>query len=262
MARILIVDDSSTIRQMLRDILTRAGHEIVGEAENGVKGYLEYVRLKPDIVTMDLGMPMMNGLVAMSKILAPFPDARFVAISAMEERKVVLEALQRGARGFLLKPFSEEQVVEAIASILKQPFSTREYRERVRRHRQAKSWDAEPAVEEIRSPFDIERAANGALRIEINANFSSASSAVLAEEVNRICSQESPGVLFDFGMVDRLDGAALKSLDALMNELHQGCGGVRASAANDKFIRQIHSEHEATGGLPFMVLLLEETKIG
>ncbi len=159
MARILIVDDSPTIRQMLRDILTRAGHEIVGEAENGVKGYLEYVRLKPDIVTMDLGMPMMNGLVAMSKILAPFPDARFVAISAMEERKVVLEALQRGARGFLLKPFSEEQVVEAIASILKQPFSTRNIGKECAGTGRPNLGMRSRQLEEIRSPFDMERAA-------------------------------------------------------------------------------------------------------
>lgn len=72
MAKILIVDDSQTIRRLLKDMLTSAGHYVVGEADNGVKGYMEYVRYKPDIVTMDLDMPTMNGLTAMSKILAPF----------------------------------------------------------------------------------------------------------------------------------------------------------------------------------------------
>lgn len=165
MARILIVDDSPTIRRMLHDILIKAGHEIAGEANTGVKGYLEYIRCNPDLVTMDLGMPTMNGLTAMSKILAPFPNARFIVISAVEEKAVVLEALQRGARGFLLKPFTEQQVVEAVSSILKQTVSTTEFRDKVSRHRRTHLNETDNAamLEEVHSPFDMEKATDGAL---------------------------------------------------------------------------------------------------
>ena len=260
MARILIVDDSATIRQMLRDILVRAGHEIVGEADTGVKGYLEYVRTKPDVVTMDLGMPTMNGLAAMSKILGPHPEARFVVISAMEERRVILEALQRGARGFLLKPFRDEQVLETIAAVLKQSISNPEYREKVRRHRHAKAWEAEPAIEDIRSPFDVFETSNGPLRVEINRNISRGSLSALAVELRKRCEKHKSGIEIHFGMVDRLEGPVLLMLDALLNELHQYCGGIKAIAENEKLTRQVHYEREASGRLAFLSLLLEEAK--
>jgi len=146
--------------------------------------------------------------------------------------------------------------------VLKQTVSTSEYREKVRRHRISQSLDTEPAVEEIRSPFDVEKTSSGLLRIEINANFSAVSFAALALEVDSICKLDRNGVWFDFGRVDRLDGLVLTSLDQLMHELHQYCGGVKASAENDKLIRQIHFEHESSGGLAFLALLLEEAKTG
>lgn len=260
MARILIVDDSSTIRRMLHDILVKAGHEIVGEASTGVKGYLEYVRCKPDIVTMDLGMPTMNGLTAMSKILAPYPDARFVVISAVEEKAVVLEALHRGARGFLLKPFTEQQVVEAVSSILKQSYSTSEFREKVRRYRRAKLGETEQAalIEEVHSPFEMEKAADGALQIVIQPRISLGSLAALAVEVKNFCAEERPGIRFDFSPIIKLDGTVLSALNSFMYELHQNYGGVKVTACNEKLILQVKDEHTATGNLAFMGLLFAE----
>lgn len=262
MARIVIVDDSATIRQMLKDILASAGHDIVGEADTGVKGYLEYVKTKPDIVTMDLGMPTMNGLVAMSKILAPFPEARFVVISAMEERKVILEALQRGARGFILKPFRAEQVIETVASILNQSISNQEFREKVRRYRHASFGEAEPAFEEIRSPYDIEEISGGAMKVVVNQNISRGSVSALAVELHKRCEMNKQGIEVHFGMTDRMEGSALVKLDAVLNELHQHCGGVKAAAENEKLIRQIHDEHKTSGKMAFLALLLEEAKTG
>lgn len=173
LAKILIVDDSSTIRRLLRDMLGSAGHQVVGEADTGVKAYTEYVRLKPDVVTMDLGMPTMNGLAAMSKILAPFPEARFLVISAMEQRKVIEEALERGARGFLLKPFTAAQVCEAVASVMKQSFSTSEFREKARRFRRSQKTDSQTdtTIAEVVSPYNLEKLSDGSIRIEINPDF-------------------------------------------------------------------------------------------
>ena len=260
MARILIVDDSPTIRRMLHDILVKAGHEIVGEANTGVKGYLEYVRSQPDLVTMDLGMPTMNGLTAMSKILAPYPDARFIVISAVEEKTVVLEALQRGARGFLLKPFSEQQVLEAVASILKQTVSTSEFREKVRKHRRTQLGETEDAamVEEIHSPFDMEKLADGALSVIVHPNLTINSLAALAVEVRAYCSAERPGIRFNLAEVTKLDRKVLAALDSLMVELHQNCGGVKVIAGNEKLILLVKDEQSATGKLAFISLLLDE----
>ncbi len=262
MARILVVDDSTTIRRLLRDMLTGAGHQVVGEADTGVKAYTEYVRLKPDIVTMDLGMPTMDGLAAMSKILAPFPEARFLVISAMEQRQVIEEALERGARGFLLKPFTEPQVKEAVASILKQPFSTTEFREKARRYRSSKKNEsqADNAFAEVFSPYNVERAANGSIRIEINPHFSVGSCAALALETKFECQAVCPGVKFDFGGTGHLDRKALAALNKLMYELHQTCGGVTAIIPNDKMVRQIQDDHAADGQLTFLALLVEETQ--
>jgi len=259
-ARILIVDDSPTIRRMLHDILETAGHEIVGEANTGVKGYLEYVRCKPDLVTMDLGMPTMNGLTAMSKILAPYPDARFVVISAVEEKAVVLEALQRGARNFLLKPFTEQQVLETVSSVLKQTVSTGEFREKVRRHRRAYFGETEESklVEEVHSPFDMEKAADGSLHVVIHPNLSLASLAALAIEVKAYCASERPGVRFNLAEVPKLDRAVLAALDSFMVELHQNCGGVKVLAGNEKLILLVKDEQAATGKLSFFALLLDE----
>jgi DNA-binding NarL/FixJ family response regulator len=259
-ARILIVDDSPTIRRMLYDILVKAGHEIVGEANTGVKGYLEYVRCKPDIVTMDLGMPTMNGLTAMSKILAPYPDARFVVISAVEEKAVVLEALQRGARSFLLKPFKEQQVLEAVSSVLKQTVSTGEFREKVRRHRRAhfSEPDDRQMVEEVHSPFDLETAADGSLHVLIHPSLSLASIAALAVEVKAFCASERPGIRFNLAEVPKLDRPVLVALDSFMVELHQNCGGVKVLAGNEKLILMVKDEQSATGKLSFFSLLLDE----
>ncbi|NMC33331.1 MAG: response regulator [Veillonellaceae bacterium] len=261
-ARILVVDDSTTIRRLLRDMLTTAGHQVVGEADTGVKAYTEYVRLKPDIVTMDLGMPTMNGLAAMSKILAPFPEARFLVISAMEQRQVIEEALERGARGFLLKPFTESQVKEAVSSIMKQPFNTAEFRERARRYRRSQKNEsqADTAVVEVISPYNVERAPDGAIRVEINPHFSVGSCAALALETKFECQAACPGVRFDFGGTGRLERKALAALNRLMHELHQTCGGVTAVIPNDKMVRQIQDDHASDGQLKFLALLVDETQ--
>ncbi|HWR29724.1 MAG TPA: response regulator [Negativicutes bacterium] len=260
MAKILIVDDSTTIRVLLRDTLTAAGHHVIGEADTGVKAYIEYVRLKPDVVTMDLDMPTMNGLAAMSKILAPFPDARFLVVSAIGQKNIIEEALERGARGFLLKPFTEEQVAEAVVSVMKQPFTTSEFREKVRRHRRTLKGDAkaDETVDEVVSPYNLVMAGNGELRVEINAHFSKDSCAALALESKYLCQEKATRLTFDFGSIARIDIQALVALNALMNELYQTCGGVTAIAGNEKLVHQIQDEHDENGKLPFLLLLMEE----
>lgn len=114
MAKILIVDDAAFMRMMLKDILSKNGFEIAGEAENGQMAIDKYNELKPDVVTMDITMPDVDGIQALKQIKASDPSAKVVMCSAMGQQTMVLEAIQNGARDFIVKPFQADRVLEAI----------------------------------------------------------------------------------------------------------------------------------------------------
>lgn len=118
MARVLIVDDSAMARRGIRQIITSLGHEVVGEVSNGSQSFLEYGKLKPDLVTMDLILPGMSGAEATSKIMASYPEARIIVISATEECQVVIDALERGAKHFIIKPVTMEKVAAVLKNVL------------------------------------------------------------------------------------------------------------------------------------------------
>lgn len=119
MARILIVDDSRTSRKILRGILENAGYEVVGEATNGLEGYDRYVELKPDVVTMDITMPVLDGIESLKKIKKDFQEAKVIMVTAAGQKSKMVEAVQSGADEFLSKPFEEEQLKEIIGRVLK-----------------------------------------------------------------------------------------------------------------------------------------------
>ncbi len=114
MKSVLIVDDSRTSRRILKDILERAGYEIVGEAINGKEGVDLFKKLQPDIVTMDITMPEMDGIEALKQIKSEFPDAKVVMITAAGQKDKMMEAVKLGAAEFVSKPFIEETVLEAL----------------------------------------------------------------------------------------------------------------------------------------------------
>jgi two-component system, chemotaxis family, chemotaxis protein CheY len=117
MARILIVDDAKFMRITLTSILKKANHEIVGEAENGREAVRLYRELKPDLVTMD--MPEMSGLDAVKEIKRDFKDAKIIMCSAMGQQKMVVDAIEAGAKDFIVKPFDDSQVVDSISRVLR-----------------------------------------------------------------------------------------------------------------------------------------------
>lgn len=119
MANILIVDDAAFMRMMLKDILGKNGFSIIGEAENGMVGVQKYFELKPDLTIMDITMPEMDGLQAVKEIRKRDSQARIVMCSTMGQQAMVIEAIQSGAKDFVVKPFQPERVVEAITKALK-----------------------------------------------------------------------------------------------------------------------------------------------
>ncbi|WP_369417965.1 response regulator [Cohnella mopanensis] len=114
MAKIMVVDDAAFLRAMLKDILVKAGHEVISEAANGEEAIERYRKLRPDLVTMDITMPIMEGVEAVKEIRKMDPTANIVMCSAIGQRNLIIEAIQSGAKDFIVKPFHASRVVEAI----------------------------------------------------------------------------------------------------------------------------------------------------
>ena len=115
---VLICDDAIFMRTMISDILAQAGYEVIGEAESGAQAVQRYQELKPDLVTMDIVMPDMSGIEAVREICKADPDARILMCSAMGQQALVVEAIQAGAKDFVVKPFQPSRVLEAVQRLL------------------------------------------------------------------------------------------------------------------------------------------------
>ncbi len=115
---VLVCDDAIFMRTMISDILSQAGYEIIGEAETGVQAVEKYKQLKPDLVTMDIVMPDMGGIDAVREIVKIDPNARVLMCSAMGQQALVVEAIQAGAKDFVVKPFQPSRVLEAVQRVL------------------------------------------------------------------------------------------------------------------------------------------------
>ncbi len=112
--RILVVDDAAFMRMMIKEILTKNGYVVVGEASDGVQAVEKYKELKPDLVTMDITMPEMDGIQALKEIRKIDGAAKIIMCSAMGQQAMVIDAIQAGARDFIVKPFQADRVIEAI----------------------------------------------------------------------------------------------------------------------------------------------------
>jgi len=116
--RILVTDDAAFMRMMLSDMLTKAGYNVVGHAENGIVAVQKYNELKPDLTTMDITMPEMDGISATKEIRKNDPTARIIMCSAMGQQHMVMDAIKAGARDFIVKPFDAARVVQAAQKAL------------------------------------------------------------------------------------------------------------------------------------------------
>ena len=116
--QILIVDDAAFMRMMIKNILTDNGYEIAGEAGNGMEAVEQYKELEPDLVTMDITMPELDGIEAVEQILAFDNSAKIIMCSAMGQKAMVIEAIEIGAKDFIVKPFNADRVIEAVEKVL------------------------------------------------------------------------------------------------------------------------------------------------
>ena len=118
MARVLVVDDAAFMRKMVSDALSKGGHEVVGEAGNGLEAVAQYQALKPEVTTLDITMPEKDGLAALKEIIALDPGARVIMCSALGQESKVLESIKAGAKDFVVKPFQPDRVIEAVGKAL------------------------------------------------------------------------------------------------------------------------------------------------
>lgn len=116
--KILIVDDAAFMRMMIKDILTKNGYEVIGEASDGSQAIEKYKELRPDLVTMDITMPEMDGITALKEIKKIDAGAKVIMCSAMGQQAMVIDAIQAGAKDFIVKPFQADRVIEAIKKTL------------------------------------------------------------------------------------------------------------------------------------------------
>ena len=119
-ARVLIVDDLSFIKLLIRDTLEKTGFEVVGEASNGLEAIDLYKKIHPDVVLMDITMPRMDGIQALQEIVKYDKNAKVIMCSALGQQKLIIQSIQYGAKDFIVKPFKQERIVGAIKKVLNQ----------------------------------------------------------------------------------------------------------------------------------------------
>jgi two-component system chemotaxis response regulator CheY len=118
MARLMIVDDSMFMRLMIKNILLELGHEVVAEASNGLEAVSQFLQHSPDLVTLDITMPEMDGITALKEIKKYNSDSKIVMVSAMGQQSFVIEAISLGANDFIVKPFDKDRVADAVQKLL------------------------------------------------------------------------------------------------------------------------------------------------
>lgn len=118
MKRVMVCDDAAFMRMLIKDILVKNGYEIAAEAENGLKAVERYPEAKPDLVLMDITMPEIDGIEAVRRIKALDPNANVIMCSAMGQQAMVIEAIQAGAKDFIVKPFQADRVLEAVRKVI------------------------------------------------------------------------------------------------------------------------------------------------
>jgi two-component system chemotaxis response regulator CheY len=118
MARVLVVDDAAFMRMTIKKMLEAHGHSVIAEAENGLEAVKKYIEAKPDVVLLDITMPEMNGVEALKRIKELEPDARVIICSAMGQQAMVAQAIQYGAKDFIVKPFEEDRLIAAVDKIM------------------------------------------------------------------------------------------------------------------------------------------------
>lgn len=221
MASILIVDDSLIMRRNLMAILREAGHTIVGEAVNGQQAYLMYRRFRPDIVTMDITMPNVDGIDALKNIMTNYPDAKIVMVSALDQKAKVYTALRNGAKHYIIKPLTAEKIISVIDKVV---VGNPEKELIIREEKK------------IDSPFDIEQI-EGKFIVTVSKSLEFHDVIVLENAIQGFLFLKEPVIHFIFDEFEIIGEDALTRFDVILIKIRQIEGVAKIFTKNQNFVK-------------------------
>lgn len=230
MARVLIVDDSAIMRRNLKAILVQAGHTVVGEAINGGQAHLMYRTYVPDLVTMDITMPNVNGIEAVKLIKKEFPDAKIVMVSALDQRGMVLEALKQGANHYIIKPITSEIVIDVVNKVLGIiPVKT---------HEEVLQSEKNVPEADDAAPFNIENVDN-TFQIRLSPSLTEDSFTMLMQAVQGLMMVKPLQVLVNFSSIETLPEPLLYKIAGIVKAVKNSNGIIRVVAQNKNFVKTV-----------------------
>ena len=219
MARILIVDDSTVMRKNLYSIFTKSGHEVVGEAVDGRQAIISYITLKPDIVTMDITMPKLSGIDAVSEIIKKDSNARIIMLSALNQKQMVFEALNNGAKHYIIKPIDPDNLITVVDEVLK-----------------AEPKKVEKKMAEIiedKPGFKIDNQ-NGKFVIEFNKYLGTKDLPNLDTAIKGLLFIKPLNIVFDFGSLQNITDELVKSIISFGRNIERSDGNVEYKAEDQR----------------------------
>lgn len=248
MANVLVVDDSVIMRRNLCNILTKMGHTVVAEAANGEQAYLRYKTFKPDLVTMDITMPVCSGIEALEKIMNEHPDAKIIMISALNQKHKVLEALERGAKHYIIKPIVADNIAKIVNKVLAMndsleisPISETALKKEPDGEEKA-AVPVETAGNNSALPFTI-RNIDNAFHIKISSNLNNDSLEMLSQAYSGLLFVRPLKVKLDFGLTDFLEEPLLEKLGQLVNDVLEVNGSIEITSQSQNFIQTVKNKN-------------------
>ncbi len=227
MARVLIVDDSAIMRRNLKTIFVQAGHTVVGEATNGGQAQLMYRTHVPDLVTMDITMPNVNGIEAVKLIKKEYPDAKIIMVSALDQRKMVLEALREGAKHYIIKPIDHATVLKVVNKVLGT---------RIKESNEVPEENGAEGTGD--APFEIKNIEN-TFHIVLSPSLNEENLTSLMQAIQGLLYVKPLKVELDFGSIDKLNDPLLDKLAGIVKAIRNVEGIIRVVARNKDFVNAI-----------------------
>lgn len=225
MARILIVDDSTVMRKNLYSIFTKNGHEVVGEAVDGRQAIISYITLKPDIVTMDITMPKLSGIDAVSEIIKKDSNARIIMLSALNQKQMVFEALKNGAKHYIIKPIDPDNLIAVVNEVLKDEPKKVEKKKM--------------EVIEDKPGFKIDNQ-NGKFTIEFNEYLGKKDLIGLDTAIKGLLFIKPLNIVFDFGSLQNIDDELVKSIISFGKNVERSGGNVEYKSEDENINNRIY----------------------
>lgn len=228
MAKILIVDDSLVMRNNLEYLLTKEGHKVVGKASNGKEAVSLYKELKPDLVTMDISMPVLNGVEAVSQIINIDPEAKVVMISALNQKQMLFEAIKKGAKHYIIKPLEAKEAIDIVNKVLAQPKTS------------IKEKQNKEGLLEKQSSFEIKNV-NGSFVITLSNNMDQEAIHALDLTLQGLTFIKPLHIIFDFGDMEELHHEMLHFIQGMVQKMNHVGANITYKAKSEALKNKLKS---------------------